>query len=177
MKKMILTIAIGALAFVACNQTNKTIQLNPDEKKTAVFESNPLIEDYLNIENSLVIDDSKTAADAAKTLVEALKSFDEKSHTAKQINVFRKIKVNAIENAQNISHNAVHIEHQREHFKMLSENFYDYAKVADLPAPVYKINCPMYKDGSFWLSKTKEVKNPFYGDKMISCGEFQETIK
>ncbi|OAQ42287.1 hypothetical protein A5893_04020 [Pedobacter psychrophilus] len=177
MNKIILTIVIGAIAFVGCNQGSKTIQLNPSEEKTTVFESKPLIDNYLAIENSLVMDDSKTAADAAKTLVEAIKSFDEKLHNAKQINVFRKIKDNAIQHSQKITENIDNIENQREHFKMLSENIYDYAKVADLPAPVYKINCPMYKDGSFWLSKTKEVKNPFYGDKMISCGDVKETIQ
>ena len=177
MKKTILTIVIGVLSIIACNQTNKTIHLNPDADKTTVFSSKPLIKGYLTIEKYLVIDDSKTAANAAKTLVEAIKAFDEKSHNAKQINVFRKIKNDAIKNAQGIRENADKIEHQREYFKRLSVNFYDYVKVVNLPAPLYKINCPIYKDGSFWLSKTKEVRNPFYGDKMTKCGEIQETIK
>jgi hypothetical protein len=177
MKKALFATTIIAIIFTACNQTGKTIQLNPNEEKTTVFESKPLIEGYLTIEKSLVIEDSKTAAEAAKTLVESLNSYDEKSHTAKQINVFRKIKTNAIKNAEQISVNADKIDLQRKHFKILSEDFYDYVKVEDLPAPIYKINCPMYKDGSFWLSKTKEIKNPYFGDKMLKCGDLQETIK
>jgi hypothetical protein len=28
-----------------------------------------------------------------------------------------------------------------------------------------------------WLSKEKEVKNPYYGSKMMNCGKTIETIK
>lgn len=32
------------------------------------------------------------------------------------------------------------------------------------------------KDG-FYLGESKEVKNPFFGKKMLKCGEVQETLK
>jgi Protein of unknown function (DUF3347). len=37
----------------------------------------------------------------------------------------------------------------------------------------------MFNDnkGTFWLSDAREVKNPYYGKEMISCGEVQEEIK
>lgn len=34
---------------------------------------------------------------------------------------------------------------------------------------------PMKK--STWLSKTKEVRNPYYGDKMLACGATRSTLK
>ena len=44
---------------------------------------------------------------------------------------------------------------------------------------VYYHFCPMAKsgEGAFWLSSTKEIKNPYYGDAMLTCGETKEIIK
>ena len=37
----------------------------------------------------------------------------------------------------------------------------------------------MYNEGkgAIWLSETKEIKNPYLGGKMLTCGEVQEEIK
>jgi len=50
------------------------------------------------------------------------------------------------------------------------------AKAAPREAAIYLDHCPMYKGGSDWLSREKEIKNPFYGSMMLSCGSVQETI-
>lgn len=44
---------------------------------------------------------------------------------------------------------------------------------------VYKQFCPMAFDGNggYWLSDSKEVRNPYYGNKMLKCGSVNETIK
>ncbi|MBB4079404.1 hypothetical protein GGR28_002024 [Lewinella aquimaris] len=36
----------------------------------------------------------------------------------------------------------------------------------------YKLHCPMAMDGAGadWFSEVDEVRNPFYGDKMLKCG-------
>lgn len=41
------------------------------------------------------------------------------------------------------------------------------------PQPVYKMRCPMAFDGqgAVWLQKEKEVRNPYFGEAMPSCGE------
>jgi len=28
--------------------------------------------------------------------------------------------------------------------------------------------------GAIWISETKEIKNPYYGKKMLSCGSMKE---
>jgi hypothetical protein len=37
----------------------------------------------------------------------------------------------------------------------------------------------MYNNGkgADWLSKEKEIKNPYYGSQMLNCGSVEETIK
>ena len=43
---------------------------------------------------------------------------------------------------------------------------------------IYYQFCPMAKNntGAYWLSSTKEVVNPYFGNVMLSCGENKETI-
>jgi hypothetical protein len=44
---------------------------------------------------------------------------------------------------------------------------------------LYVEYCPMAFDdkGASWLSSSKEIRNPYFGDKMLTCGEVKETIK
>ena len=62
---------------------------------------------------------------------------------------------------------------------MLSEDVYDLAKAFGAGQPLYHDHCPMYNEnkGAMWLSEMKEVKNPYYGSKMITCGTVEEVIK
>ena len=44
---------------------------------------------------------------------------------------------------------------------------------------IYYQYCPMARDnnGGYWLSATEEIKNPYFGDAMLSCGENRAVIK
>jgi len=44
---------------------------------------------------------------------------------------------------------------------------------------IYYQFCPMARDGAgaYWLSAVKDIKNPYYGDAMLSCGENKEVIE
>ena len=68
---------------------------------------------------------------------------------------------------------------QRSAFAALSEGIYTLAKVSKQDTPVYYQHCPMYNGGkgANWLSKENEVKNPYYGSQMLTCGSTVETIK
>jgi hypothetical protein len=30
--------------------------------------------------------------------------------------------------------------------------------------------------GGYWLSNSKEIRNPFFGDKMLKCGRIEKEI-
>jgi hypothetical protein len=68
---------------------------------------------------------------------------------------------------------------QRNAFISLSESMYQLAKTIQVETPIYYQHCPMANDGkgANWLSREKEVKNPYYGSIMLSCGKTVETIK
>jgi hypothetical protein len=43
---------------------------------------------------------------------------------------------------------------------------------------LYQDFCPMANNGkgAIWLSEIEEIKNPFYGSKMMKCGKMQKQI-
>ena len=72
------------------------------------------------------------------------------------------------------------IEVQREALSTLSENLYKSIKAYGLGgANAYYTFCPMAFDnqGAFWLSNEDKIRNPYFGDKMLTCGEVKEKLK
>ena len=70
------------------------------------------------------------------------------------------------------------IEEQRAAFHTLSKEMYTVAKANESKAVVYQQYCPMAFDnaGATWLSMEEEIKNPYFGDAMLTCGNVAETI-
>ncbi|MBI5914611.1 MAG: efflux RND transporter periplasmic adaptor subunit [Bacteroidetes bacterium] len=72
------------------------------------------------------------------------------------------------------------IEEARRHFKPLSGQMVALAKAfGPFDSTVYVQHCPMADNntGADWLSLDKEIRNPYFGDKMLKCGKVTETIK
>lgn len=75
---------------------------------------------------------------------------------------------------------AADIEAQRVVFSDLSNDFITRIKAAGLSSgELYVEYCPMALNdkGASWLSNKKEIRNPYYGESMMTCGEVKETIK
>ena len=68
---------------------------------------------------------------------------------------------------------------QREAFSMLSESLYKSIKAYGLGgATAYYEFCPMARNnqGAFWLSDAEEIRNPYFGDEMLTCGSVKEKL-
>ncbi len=67
----------------------------------------------------------------------------------------------------------------RVNFKSLSKDMFEVIKVSNSETPVYYQFCPMADSGkgANWLSLRENIKNPYYGSQMLSCGKTVETIK
>ena len=71
------------------------------------------------------------------------------------------------------------IEQQRHEFIALSAHFINWASqglTAD--ETLYVQFCPMANDnqGAKWLSTESEIRNPYYGEAMLSCGSIIEVL-
>lgn len=138
-----------------------------------------ITDNYLQIKNALTNGKANEAGDAAKNMFEALKGFDKSLLTAEQKKLYDQQEAGLKENAEHISGSTGEIEHQREHFVSLSESMYALVKSFGGGKTLYHDHCPMAQNGkgAMWLSETKEIKNPYFGDKMMECGSVEEEIQ
>ena len=69
---------------------------------------------------------------------------------------------------------------QREAFSGVSDMMAMLVKDGKLSmGMIYLEYCPMANNnsGAYWLSNEKQIKNPYFGDKMLKCGSVKETIQ
>lgn len=142
------------------------------------FTINEIVTNYLKLKNALVKDDSKGAANAGKALYVTLNSIDTKSLDAKLKKEYVDIADDAKEHAEHIGDNSGKIEHQREHFAMLSKDINDFIQTFGTTQKLYQDYCPMYDEGKsgYWISESKEIKNPYFGSQMLACGSVRKTF-
>ena len=150
------------------------------EKKEMVINNNQkensekVLSDYFNLKNALVSDDESKAKEIGAILKESLNNLDISKYTDAQKLELKDIIVDAKEHAEHISKSP--IAHQREHFKVLSKDIIDMVAITGTSYKLYEQYCPMYEKGSAWLSMNEEVRNPYYGGKMLKCGKVQREI-
>jgi len=138
-----------------------------------------LTDNYLQIKNALTAGKATEAGDAARNMGEAIKSFDKSLLSADQKKVYDVQEAGLKENAEHIANSTNDLEHQRERFSNMSEGMYALVKAFGGGKTLYHDHCPMAKDGkgAMWLSETKEIKNPYFGAKMMECGSVEEEIQ
>lgn len=69
---------------------------------------------------------------------------------------------------------------QRKAFSVFSDALYKSMKEFGTGGiAVYYDYCPManQNSGAHWLSNTKEIRNPYMGEQMLSCGKVKETFQ
>lgn len=186
-------IASSVLALTACNgnpekkavsteqasdQTAETVPSANSAESTEKGNFSELFSHYQHLTFALSSDNDKEAANASKGMLEALSKIKSDGFSAEDKTTYEDIAADIKEHAEHISDNVGNIAHQREHLVKLSKDFYDIAKTFGTDKPLYKVFCPMYDDnkGAYWLSDSKEIKNPYYGAEMLTCGEVQEEL-
>jgi hypothetical protein len=138
-----------------------------------------IVDHYFHIKNALANDDAREAANGARALQDALVKLDKSLLTAEQKKAYEVNEDEMKEHAEHIAKNGDDIEHQRSHFAMMSEVFYELVRNFGAGRPVYHDHCPMAREnkGAMWISEIKEIKNPYFGEKMFKCGKVEEVIK
>lgn len=168
---MVITVLLSSInGFAKVNPVQKTSLNIP--QLTTVFDN------YLSIKDALVGSDAGNTATKAKDMAAAINVLDMSKIYGKEYNVWTKVMKDLTRDVDKIS-KSKSIQNQREAFRLLSENMYELAKVSRLAIPIHYQSCPMANDGkgANWLSKDTVIKNPYYGDKMLTCGSVVGTIK
>lgn len=94
---------------------------------------------YQHLTFALANDDSKEAANGAKSMGEAIAKVDKSGFTADQQKSYADLEADMKEHTEHITGNANNIEHQREHLETLSKDMYDLTKTFGIGKPMYKI--------------------------------------
>lgn len=191
MKTILIALAMGLTLLTACNngsdKSTDTTKTDTTQAATPANTANTpsatpisaIVGHYLHLKNALANDDGQDAAAAGKAMVETLDKMDTSALTPDQKKAYRDVADDTRENAEHIGVNAGKIAHQREHFDMLSKDVYDLVKKIGGGQTLYLDSCPMYNNGkgATWLSEIKDIKNPYLGQKMPTCGSVKQEIK
>ncbi|NJB86086.1 hypothetical protein GGR26_001854 [Lewinella marina] len=121
-----------------------------------------VFQNYLTLRSALVDSDQAAAATAAGNMAD---TFTEDRAELRTL-------------AQQIA-DAGDLEVQREHFRELTGQLGDLLESGLSAGTIYRMHCPMAFDGEGgdWYSEVDQVRNPYYGEKMLTCGKVEETIQ
>ena len=134
---------------------------------------------YIDMKDAFVATDAQTAGSEAKKVKKSLQAVDMNllkgdAHMEwmEQLETLN----SSIESISSLTD----IEKQREAFSRFNQAFYKSLKRFGLDSTTaYYQYCPMAFDnkGAYWLSETEEIRNPYFGDVMLGCGETKEILK
>lgn len=134
---------------------------------------------YLKMNDAFVKSNAKSVANEAKKVIKAIESVDmallEHDPHMKwmdQLEILNRT-INAISKSNDI-------EEQRHEYIQFNLAFYESVKIFGLEnTSAYFQYCPMANNdkGAYWLSSTKDILNPYFGDAMLTCGETKETVE
>lgn len=165
-KMMIICLALGSWGVFA--QHDHAAHSQTGTQTAATFKDSKIgtaYSQYIQLKDALVASNSDNASKAATELQKTLN--DAKGSTA-ILDAIAKL-------AQTKD-----LEGQREIFSIISNEMATMVKGGKLSSgSLYLEYCPMANNnmGAFWLSNEKQIKNPYFGDKMLKCGSVKETIQ
>ncbi|MCU7551845.1 DUF3347 domain-containing protein [Chitinophagaceae bacterium LB-8] len=130
-----------------------------DDRLNAVYQH------YIHLTTALTNSDAAEAKIAANAIEAGSKELDGGSSIASSA-----AKITAASN----------IDAQRTAYSKLSNDMIALVKKSGLSGgELYVDFCPMAlnEKGANWISASKEIRNPYLGEKMMKCGEVKDTIK
>jgi len=177
----ILFLALFSISLFSCKDNPKeaelevvTVDTAPDSKETyelaqtdAVFKDSKMdaiFDQYIKVETALVNTDAEGTTIAAKQLESLLKEIQ-----ADEV----------IQKAASGIAGSNDIKLQRENFEHLSSGMEKMLEGSLASGTLYKQYCPMAfnNKGAYWISNSKDILNPYFGDKMLKCGRVDGEIK
>lgn len=171
-------VAGSALLILSCGEGRKeqSVEINtPEEIQEAKEEvadiadvsfingmTGKVFHNYLQIKIALVNSDASAVQSAADNLVE---SFSEERNELKEL-------------AQQMAATDT-LETQRALFAEFTLAVEPLIRGAISEGKIYRQYCPMAFDnqGAYWLADREEIRNPYFGNDMLTCGETKEVIQ
>lgn len=170
-----LIVTIILISMMACQENERDAKVETLSELKAQKENLPDIADaefkdgmvnkafhnYLEIGYALVESDLEEAQDAAENLADSFQKSNEEIRTLAS-------SMTELDD----------IEDFRMAYATITEKLEPVFKEYLKTGTIYLQHCPMAFDnqGANWISDVPEIKNPYFGDKMLNCGENVESI-
>ncbi len=179
-KYRFLTILLLVITFVSCADNKKknepeikTVETKAESKTYAADEVAAEFKDekiagvfkqYIELKTALVNTNAEKASQEASNLMTAFANAG--------------VDKVALQAAQNIVESD-DIKKQRTAFVAVTTEVEKMMENALSSGTIYKQYCPMAfnNKGAYWLSESKDIMNPYFGDKMLKCGRVDAEIQ
>lgn len=149
------------------------VEVSFQKQLTAVFDS------YVALKDAFISSDASKVKTEATATNQALAKVDMMLLTGAAHNDWMNY-LTPIQTSLKEIQATTDIEAQRKAFSTLSDNLYKSIKAYGLGGKeAFYEFCPMAfnNEGAYWLSDQAQIRNPYFGDKMLTCGEVKEKLK
>ncbi len=142
------------------------------EQLTDVFKA------YLNMKNAFVETDAEKVSAEAKDVIAALENVN-MGLLEDEPHMDWMDQLETLNSTLKIISNSPDIDEQRKAFTDFNLSFYKSVKMFGLNEKAYFQYCPMANNdtGAYWFSENEEIRNPYFGDEMLACGETREVFE
>ncbi|WP_111710040.1 efflux RND transporter periplasmic adaptor subunit [Lutibacter citreus] len=165
---------------VNASENEKPIIKNERLKVPREFQNQlkKVFESYIKLKDGLVDENSIKIIEGSNNLLVNLTQVNMKLLNNNAHNYWMTLEKEIIASTTSISKTS-DIKMQRSYFKYLSENLTIAVNLFGVNEKIYNQFCPMAdkNKGAYWLSKEKEIFNPYFGDAMLKCGEVKQIIE
>ena len=165
--------AAGSTPAAEASEPQFQVDQKFQEQLGSVFSS------YIELKEAFVDSDAKKVQSEAAETKEALDKVNMKLVSGAAHNDWMNY-LTPMQNTLDEIQSADDIEAQRNSFSTLSDNLYKSVKAFGLGGKeAFYEFCPMAfnNEGAYWLSDQEKIRNPYFGDKMLTCGEVKEKLK
>ncbi len=191
MKKQLLTITltitfgIFSISLMAQDHDHSKMDMDYDMPKTVSHEVDVKFQEQLNavfqaslrLNTSFMTEDLVEVKDAASNVKGKIKKVDMMLLKG-QAHMDWKNYLKAMNGGLDQIASASDIAGQRSAFSEYNTGLYQSIKAFGIGGEAFYQFCPMANNnsGAYWLSDSKEIRNPYMGEKMPACGAVKETL-
>lgn len=133
---------------------------------------------YLPVKDALIESDVTSANKKAEILREAIDAVDMRLVKGDAHMEWMK-DLHVLQKATEEIKNEPDLEKARIMLSPLSDQLFHTLKKFQVGVDGYRQYCPMAFDnkGAFWLSDSDQIRNPYFGDAMLTCGSVEEELE
>ena len=141
-----------------------------------------LLNSYYSLKDALIASDTAKASSAAHAVAKAadsLKVNEIKGDSTGVIKETAKTFTGTLTSSAQALAAEKNINDKRKEFETIADAMWSLTRTVKYDGEkVYWQYCPMAfnKQGAYWMSNEREIKNPYFGNEMLNCGSVEDSL-